>query len=145
MKGPYAFTVKPHWGLLIRSGFKTVENRNFRVPPGFYLVHCANRVTLAQWSVAKDWVIDRIGPQVPFPSFSDCLAWRGCVCCGVRVASALTQSADPWFMPDRVAWELEGVVPYPAGIRARGGLGVWPVDSDVVRRLKRARRAGGEP
>ncbi len=137
MKGLYAFTVKPHWGLMIRAGLKTVENRNFRVPPGYYLVHCANRVTFSQWSVAKDWVSDRIGAQVPFPSYSQCLEWRGCVCCGVHVLSALTESAAPWFMTGRVAWELERPVPYPAGIRARGGLGVWPVDSDVVRKVRR--------
>jgi len=140
MKGVCAFTVKPHWGLLIRAGLKTVENRNFRVPPGLYFVHCANRVTFAQWSVARDWVSDRIGPQVPFPSYAECLAWRGCVCCGVHVASALTQSKDPWFMPGRVAWELERPAPCPPGIRARGGLGVWPVDSDAARRLKRAQQ-----
>ena len=141
MRGLYAFTVKAHWGLLIRAGLKTVENRNFRVPPGFYFVHCASRVHLNEWAVAKDWVSDRVGAHVPFPSLSECQAWLGCVCCGVNVVSALTESADPWFMPGRVAWELERPVPYPAGIRARGGLGVWPVDSDVVRLLHRSETA----
>ena len=144
MRNIMAFTLKPHWGLLIRAGLKTVENRNFRVPLGFYLVHCASRIHLNEWAVAKDWVSDRIGPHVPFPSYSECLAWRGCVCCGVRVVSALTESADPWFMPGRVAWELERPVPYPNGIRARGGLGVWPVDSDVIRKVKRMANAKGK-
>ena len=144
MRNIMAFTLKPHWGLLIRAGLKTVENRNFRVPTGTYLVHCANRVTFAQWAVAKDWVSDRIGAHVAFPSYSECLEWRGCVCCGVRVVTALTKSADPWFMPGRVAWELERPVPYPHGIRARGGLGVWPVDSDVVRKVRRMANEKGE-
>ncbi len=145
MKGVYGFTVKPHWGLLIRAGVKTVENRSFRVPPGFYLVHCASRVTLGQWAIARDWVGDRFGPEVRFPPYGECLAWRGCVCCGVRVVSALTRSESRWAMPDRVAWELEGVIPYPVGVRTRGGLGVWPVDSDVVRTLKRLTQGRGEP
>lgn len=143
MRGQYAFTVKPHWGLLIRAGLKTVENRSFRVPPGFYLVHCASRFTLTQWEVARGWVADRIGAEVAFPSYAECLMWRGCVCCGVRVVSALTASADPWFMPGRVAWELERPVPYPRGIRARGGLGVWPADPDVARKARRCESARG--
>jgi hypothetical protein len=137
MKGQYAFTVKAHWGLLIRAGLKTVENRNFRVPPGYYLVHCSNRVTFSDWSVARDWVTDRIGTGVPFPSFMECLTWRGCVCCGVHVVSALRESADPWFMPGRVAWMLERPDLCSRGIRARGGLGVWRVDSDVIRAMRR--------
>lgn len=60
------------------------------------------------------------------------------------MVSALTRSADPWFMPGRVAWELERPGPYPPGIRARGGLGVWPVDSDVIRRVKRSLNAKGQ-
>lgn len=71
MKGVHGFTVKPHWGLLIRAVIKTVENRNFRVPPGFYLVHCSSRFTLSQWAVAKDWIGDCIGPHVKFPAYSE--------------------------------------------------------------------------
>ncbi len=41
MKELKAFTVKTHWGLLIRSSLKTSEKRCFRVPPGFYLVHAS--------------------------------------------------------------------------------------------------------
>ena len=42
-----AFTVKAHWGLLIRSGLMTCENRSFRVPPGFYLVHASGSLSFS--------------------------------------------------------------------------------------------------
>ena len=46
--------VKAHWGLLIRAGLKTCENRSFRVPPGFYLVHASISLSFFEGG-SGDW------------------------------------------------------------------------------------------
>ena len=119
-----AFTVKAHWGLLIRSGLKTCENRCFRVPPGFYLVHASNSLSFSEWRAGFDWVAGRFGTAIIFPSFDLCRAWCGQIVCGITVVSALTESSDPWYLGD-VAWELERPVPCDKGVRVKGQLGVW--------------------
>ena len=138
MKELKAFTVKAHWGLLIRSGLKTCENRCFRVPPGFYLVHTSNSLSFSEWRAGFDWVSDRFGTAIIFPSFDLCRAWCGQIVCGVRIVSALTVSTDPWYLGD-VAWELENPVPCARGVVAKGALGVWAVSGDVRNRFERAR------
>lgn len=98
MKGLRAFTVKAHWGLLIRSGIKTCENRSFRVPSVFYLVHASSSLSFSEWCEGSKWVRERFGDRVVFPGFDECRSWCGQMLCGVRVVSALTQSTDPWFL-----------------------------------------------
>jgi len=130
-----AFTVKAHWGLLIRSGIKTCENRSFRVPSDFYLVHASSSLSFSEWCEGSKWVQARFGDRVSFPGFDECRSWCGQMLCGVRVLSALTQSADPWFLGgDLVAWELGAVVQCAPGVRAKGFLGVWPVSEDLHHR-----------
>lgn len=120
-----AFTVKAHWGLLIRSGLKTCENRTFRVPPGFYLVHASGSLSFSEWCAGRDWVSDRFGTAIIFPSFDLCRSWCGQILCGITVVSALTQSKDPWYNGSDVAWELEQPVPYAKGAKVLGQLGLW--------------------
>jgi len=129
-KGLRAFTVKAHWGLLIRSGLMTCENRSFRVPPGFYLVHASGSLSFSEWRAGFDWVADRFGTAIICPSFDLCRAWCGQILCGVRIVSALTASSDPWFLGD-VAWELENPVPFSRGMRIKGQLGVWKVRDEL--------------
>ena len=119
-----AFTVKAHWGLLIRSGLMTCENRSFRVPPGFYLVHASNSLSFSEWRAGFDWVAGRFGTAIIFPSFDLCRAWCGQIVCGITVVSALTESSDPWYLGD-VAWELDNPTPFARGVRVKGQLGVW--------------------
>ena len=137
MKELRAFTVKAHWGLLIRSGLKTCENRSFRVPPGFYIVHASNSLSFSEWRAGCDWVAERFGTAIIYPSFDLCREWCGQVVCGVRIVSALTASADPWYLGD-VAWELESPVPCAQGVAAKGALGVWKVSDEVKKRFERA-------
>lgn len=130
-----AFTVKAHWGLLIRAGFKTCENRSFRVPPGFYLVHASSSLSFSEWGAGSRWVAERFGfGAVPFPSFDECRLWCGQLLCGVSVVSALTASRDPWHMEGNVAWELETPVPCERGVFTRGNLGAWPVSDELQHR-----------
>ncbi|HNX35156.1 MAG TPA: hypothetical protein PKM57_11045 [Kiritimatiellia bacterium] len=131
MKELKAFTVKAHWGLLIRSGLKTCENRCFRVPPGFYLVHASNSLSFSEWRAGFDWVAGRFGTAIIFPSFDLCRSWCGQIVCGITVVSAMTQSNDPWFNGADVAWELERPVPCERGVRVKGQLGVWRVSEEV--------------
>ncbi len=128
-----AFTVKAHWGLLIRSGVKTCENRSFRVPPGFYLVHASNSLSFSEWCAGSLWVADRFGADVKYPGFDECRAWCGQILCGVSVVSALTASTSPWYLGD-VAWDLERPVPCARGVAAKGALGVWAVSGEVRKR-----------
>ena len=72
-KGLRAFTVKAHWGLLIRSGLKTCENRSFRVPPGFYLVHASSSLSFSEWCAGSVWIAERFGTAIIYPSFDLCL------------------------------------------------------------------------
>jgi hypothetical protein len=137
MKELRAFTVKAHWGLLIRSGLKTCENRSFRVPPGFYLVHASNSLSFSEWRAGFDWVAERFGTAVIPPSFDLCRAWCGQIVCGITVVSALTASTDPWYLGD-VAWELENPVPCAQGVAAKGFFGVWPVSDEVRKRTETA-------
>ena len=95
-----AFTVKAHWGLLIRAGVKTCENRSFRVPPGFYLVHASNSLSFSEWCAGSLWVADRFGADVKYPGFDECRAWCGQIVCGVRIVSALPPTEQP---PARLA------------------------------------------
>ena len=125
-----AFTVKAHWGLLISAGLKTCENRSFRVSPGFYLVHASGSLSFSEWYAGSVWIAERFGTAVICPSFDLCRTWCGQIVCGVRIVSALTASADPWYLGD-VAWELENPVPCARGVRAKGALGVWPVRDGV--------------
>ncbi len=141
-KGLMAFTVKAHWGLLISAGLKTCENRSFRVSPGFYLVHASGSLSFSEWRAGCDWVSDRFGTAIVFPSFDLCRAWCGQIVCGITVVSALTKSKDPWYLGD-VAWELERPVPCARGLRARGAPGVWPVSEEVSKRFEGAREMSG--
>ncbi len=135
MTGLKAFTVKAHWGLLIRSGLKTVENRSFHVPPGFYLVHASSSLSYSEWSEGRDWVRGRFGSSVAFPGYEESQVWCGQVLCGVRVLGAVSFCGDPWFVGgDKLAWELGAVVPCFPGVAAKGALGLWPV-SDELHRL----------
>ena len=138
-KGLRAFTVKAHWGLLIRAGLKTVENRNCRVPTGFYLVHASSSLSFSEWRSGFDWVAERFGTAVICPSFDLCRSWCGQIVCGIKVVSALTKSADPWYLGD-VAWELENPVPCAPGVTAKGSLGVWAVDKELHRRFMNSMR-----
>ena len=126
-----AFTVKVHWGLLIRSGLMTCESRSFRVPPGFYLVHASGSLSFSEWRAGYGWVADRFGTAIIFPSFDLCRSWCGQIVCGITVVSALTKSKDPWFSGADVAWELENPVPCERGARVKGQLGVWKVGEEV--------------
>ena len=135
MKELKAFTVKAHWGLLIRSGLKTCENRSFRVQPGFYLVHASNSLSFSEWRAGFDWVADRFGTAIIFPSFDLCRTWCGQIVCGITVVSALTESADPWYLGD-VAWELERPTPCDRGVTAKGCLGTWPVSAELRKRFR---------
>ena len=135
MKELKAFTVKAHWGLLIRSGLKTCENRSFRVPPGFYLVHASNSLSFSEWRAGFDWVSYRFGTAIIFPSFDLCRAWRGQILCGITVVSALKESSDPWYLGD-VAWELERPVPFEQGVRVKGQLGVWKIGAELRKRFR---------
>lgn len=73
MKPLMALTVKAHWGLLIRSDLKTCEDRSFRVPPGFFLVHASNSHSFSEWPTDFDWVAQRFGTAIIYPSFDLCL------------------------------------------------------------------------
>ena len=139
-KGLRAFTVKAHWGLLISAGLKTCENRSFRVPPGFYLVHASNSLSFSEWRSGFDWIVGRFGTAIICPSYDLCRAWCGQIVCGVRIVSALTASSDPWYLGD-VAWELENPVPCAQGVAAKGSLGVWPVSDDVEVRYREGVRS----
>lgn len=141
-KGLRAFTVKAHWGLLIRSGVKTCENRSFRVPPGFYLVHASNSLSFSEWCAGSLWVADRFGACVKYPGFDECRAWCGQILCGVSVVSALTASASQWYLGD-VAWELESPLPCARGVAAKGALGVWAVSDEVTKRFEGVREMRG--
>lgn len=125
-----AFTVKAHWALLISAGLKTCENRSFRMPPGFYLVHASGSLSFSEWRAGFDWIAERFGTAIICPSFDLCRSWCGQIVCGVRIVSALTASADPWYLGD-VAWELENPVPCARGVRVKGNLGVWKVSEEV--------------
>ena len=140
MKELKAFTVKAHWGLLIRQGMKTCENRSFRVPPGFYLVHASSSLSFSEWCAGSMWIAERFGTAIICPSFDECRAWCGQIVCGVTVASALTASSDPWYLGD-VAWELENPVPCAHGVAAKGSLGVWPVIEEVEVRYREGVRS----
>ena len=133
-----AFTVKAHWGLLIRSGLMTCENRSFRVPPGFYLVHASGSLSFSEWYAGSTWIADRFGTAIICPSFNLCRSWCGQTVCGVRIVSALTASSDPWYLGD-VAWELEGPVPCEMGVRVKGALGVWRVSDELRKRFEGTR------
>ena len=138
MKELRAFTVKAHWGLLIRQGMKTCENRSFRVPPGFYLVHASNSLSFSEWCAGSMWIAERFGSAIICPSFDLCRSWGGQILCGITVVSALTASKDPWFTGD-VAWELENPVPCARGVAAKGSLGVWAVSAEVRGKFEGAR------
>ena len=97
-----AFTVKAHWGLLIRQGMKTCENRSFRVPPGFYLVHASSSLSFSEWCAGSVWIAERFGTAIICPSYDLCRTWCGQIVCGVTVASALTASSGPWYLGDVV-------------------------------------------
>ncbi|HPS08767.1 MAG TPA: hypothetical protein PLG22_14655 [Kiritimatiellia bacterium] len=142
MKELRAFTVKAHWALLISAGLKTCENRSFRVPPGFYLVHASNSLSFSEWSAGSVWITERFGTAIICPSFDLCRSWCGQIVCGVRIVSALTASTDPWYLGD-VAWELENPVPCAQGVVAKGALGVWPVSEGVKKRFERAKARTG--
>jgi hypothetical protein len=129
-----AFTVKAHWGLLIRAGLKTCENRSFRVPAGFYLVHASGSLSFSEWYAGSMWIAERFGTAIICPSFDLCRSWCGQILCGVTVVSALTASTDPWFTGD-VAWALERPVPCARGVAAKGNLGVWAVSKEVRKRF----------
>ena len=133
-----AFTVKAHWGLLISAGLKTCENRSFRVPPGFYLVHASGSLSFSEWYAGSVWIAERFGTAIICPSFDLCRSWCGQIVCGVRIVSALTASADPWYLGD-VAWELENPMPCAHGVAAKGFFGVWPVSKEVKRKFEGAR------
>ena len=135
-----AFTVKAHWGLLIREGLKTCENRCFRVPPGFYLVHASCSLSFSEWGAGYAWCAERFGTAIRYPAYDVCRTWCGQILCGVRIVSALTASADPWYLGD-VAWELEGPVGCAQGVAVKGSLGVWPVSADVEARFREGVRA----
>lgn len=124
-----AFTVKAYRGLMIRAGLKTCENRSFRVPPGFYLVHASNSLSFSEWRAGFDWVAGRFGTAIIFPTFDLCRSWCGQIVCGITIVSALTESADPWYLGD-VAWELEGPIPFEKGVRVKGQLGLWRLHGD---------------
>lgn len=141
MKEMKAFTVKAHWGLLIRQGIKTCENRCFRVPSGFYLVHASSSLSFSEWCAGTLWVSERFGDRIAFPSFIECREWCGQILCGVRVVEASTETADPWHMAGQLAWALEGPVPCGRGVSAVGKLGVWPVSPDVNHRYLQGVRA----
>jgi len=128
-----AFTVKAHWGLLIRSGLKTCENRSFRVPPGFYLVHASGSLSFSEWRAGFGWVSERFGTAVICPSFDLCRSWCGQIVCGITVVSSLASSSDPWYLGG-VAWELENPVPFERGAKVKGQLGVWRVPAGLVSR-----------
>lgn len=137
-----AFTVRPHWGLLIRAGLKTCENRSFRAPPGFYLVHASASLGFYEWGLASRWVAEHFGfGKVDFPSYDECLSWRGQVMCGVWVVSACTVSSDPWHIDGKVAWELESPVKCARGVHTRGFLGCWPVGDELCAAYREAVRA----
>lgn len=127
-----AFTVKAHWGLLIRSGIKTCENRTFRAPPGFYLVHASSSLSFSEWCYGVQWVHERFGSSCPFPAFDVCRLWCGQVLCGVKVVAACTESNDRWYLAGKVAWELDSPVLCERGVFARGNLGAWPVSDALL-------------
>ena len=135
MKELKAFTVKAHWGLLICAGLMTCESRSFRVSPGFYLVHASGSLSFSEWRAGFDWVAERFGTAVICPSFDLCRSWCGQIVCGITVVSALTASADPWYLGG-VAWELERPEPFRPGVRAKGQLGVWRVTEDVKQKIE---------
>jgi len=137
-KGLRAFTVKAHWGLLIRAGLMTCENRSYRVPPGFYLVHASGNLSFSEWYAGSVWIADRFGTAIICPSFDLCRAWCGQILCGITVVSALTASSDPWYLGD-VAWELENPVPCAQSVAVKGSLGVWAVSDVLRKKWERAR------
>ena len=77
MKELKAFTVKAHWGLLIRQGMKTCENRSFRVPPCFYLVDASSSLSFSEWCAGSMWIAERFGTAIICPSFDECRSWGG--------------------------------------------------------------------
>ena len=108
------------------------------VPLGFYLVHASSSLCFSEWCAGSMWIADRFGTAIICPSFDLCRVWCGQIVCGVRVVSALTASADPWYLGD-VAWELENPVPCARGVSVKGTLGVWKVSDDVRKKFDEAR------
>jgi hypothetical protein len=131
------------WALL--EGHKKIENRNFRITPGWYAVHLAAG---SHTPVNVEQRLRESFPSLPSPLAFEKGAIHGvCRVTGHReVASDPAVARDEWYAPPyKIANCVGDVAWLRRPVFARGNLGVWPLDDrarrDVRRSLQEAKRA----
>jgi hypothetical protein len=127
-----ALTIKQPWAFLIAAGIKDVENRTWapRQFPGALLIHAGagfDRMALLRPEVrteleAQSW------PEWPLPAGA-VIAVAGTV---KAHRDSIGGHCDPWGEDDCWHWELSNVRLLPEPVPAKGRLGLWRPDEDVL-------------
>ena len=117
------------WAML--TGKKCIENRNFRIGPGWYGIGCTK---LAHTGVADDKLYrGKFGAAAAgdYPGFQSFSKWKGCLVGAAYVSHSLPQSAcetDFFACANyKVKNIITKVIKLKTPIHARGNFGTWPI------------------
>jgi hypothetical protein len=128
----HAFSVNGgHLAWAILDGLKTIENRDFRIDPGWYgLAVTAN----AHTGVGEDKTYRERFPD-KYPGFQTFYSWKGCLVGAVYVSHSLPHSKckDDWFACDnyKVKNIITQTINLDVCIPCRGFLGTWPMSDEA--------------
>ena len=137
-----------HLAWAIATGKKRIENRKFRVKPGWY----GFGVTMtAHTGVMEDkWYREKYPGPDGYPGFQAFYNMRGKIIGACYVSHSLPHSAckDDEYASDNYPIKniISKVIPFVSGIPARGNFGTWPLSieaRDDVREQVRRLTAGG--
>ena len=134
----HAFSLSgQHLAWAILFGIKFIENRNFRMRPGWYAVACTQ---VAHVGVTEDRAYkDKFKS---YPGFQSLESWKGKVVGICRVSHSLPHSEckDDFFACEnyKVKNIIAEVMPIDVLIPAKGNLGTWPLSDAVKKELRKA-------
>lgn len=117
------------WAMI--TGKKCIENRNFRIGPGWYAIGCTK---LAHTGVADDKLYRGKfggGTAGDYPGFQSFSKWKGCLVGAAYVSHSLPHSAcetDFFACANyKVKNVITKVIKLKTPIHARGNFGTWPI------------------
>jgi len=124
------------WAML--TGKKTIENRKFRMKPGWYGVSLSK---VSHTGVAEDKQF-RTQYRGDYPGFHSFYNQRGCLIGAVYVSHNLPHSAcesDPFACP---SYPIKNIITkcinLDVAIPCRGFVGMWPISEDSRDRFRQA-------
>lgn len=128
-----ALSIKQPWAYLICSGYKDIENRNWRIgresAPGFHLELPARIYVHASKTSECDedtlrWVAERLEPEQYFDV--EQAHMTGAIIGEVTITACVTESASRWFVGP-YGFVLKDAKLYDRPIPYRGQLGFFEV------------------